>query len=749
MTDPSPAAQLRDLLLEIQGRAILNGQSMTLAKIVERAGRGSAGYLSDVRNGKRVPSPEMAFGLASAMGATSNEARRVLRLAEQAQAIRAAGPIARRVPNLLKPAPQGFVGRDDDLNVLSSLTGALRRGAPRPSITRVSGLGGIGKTWFVLHWAHRNLGRFPDGQLYADMRGFVDGAAPVTAEEVLPRFLRALGVAAASIPEDPEDQVVLYREATRGRRLLVVLDNVAESAQVEALLPDGPSAVVVTSRNHLRELLTDHTASAMQLDGLTDEEARALLGAETVAARAAAEPRALNELVRMCTGVPMALSIVRAQAVIQAGWPLREVVAYYRDGAAPGDLHRIFWSGYRGFGPELRTAFLMAGLSPRPEVDVAGVASMLRRSAAATGELLATLVGKSLLEHPASGRYRMHDLLRSFAVSRAAEDLTEAERDAARWRLAASLRAGAHVGECRLSPHRPVIALGDPGPGVVAQQPGDDAMEWFEGHYPDLAALQDEAETRGWDAVVWQLAWCLDDYHYRRGLVGAHQRAWRRGLAAAQRTGDPAAIALARLCLGNILTRTEQHEEAGVLLQAALAYFEKAGDVANLAQTHRALQLGPNDAGKLHHAQLALALFREVGDPVWIAIALNALGESLALVGDTEGAREHCRQALELHRELENESGEAAALDSLGIAAAKAGDLVEAEEHYREAEEHYRNLKNFFSVANTLIRLGEVLAAMPGRDQAARKAWTQAVELLEDQGRDDEADEVRGRLDRR
>jgi tetratricopeptide (TPR) repeat protein len=754
MPDSGPAEHLRHLLNEIRVRTTTANRPMTFETIARRAGTGSAGYVSDVLKGKRLPEPATAASFARAMNATPGEVDRVTRLAGQARVVHAAKPVAIVVPRMLKPPPRGFVGRSDDVNVLSSLADLLHRGPRERTITRVSGMAGVGKTWFVLSWAHRNLTAFPDGQLYADLRGFSRGPGRARPPEVLPRFLRALGVASA--PEDPDDQALLFQEITRKLRLLVVLDNVDGLDQIEPLLPDGPSTVVVTSRNHLRDLVIRYQAGAMQLAGLSDAEARALLRAAPVAARAGRDPHSVDELIRICAGLPMALSIVRSQAVIQSEWPLSEVVAFYRDAPAPveamtsaeesADLRRIFWSEYRSFSPEVRAAFHLLGLCPGVEVDLAGMASMLRRPPAEAADLLHTLVARSLLEQPARDRFRMHDLVWSFAAARAAAEVPPPEQVAARRRLATSLLAGAHSAQRELSPHRPAIMLDDPGPGVVALQPSGGAMEWFDAHYTALLALQRYAVEQGWDAIGWQLAWSLDDYHYRRGLMGAHERAWRTGLAAAERSGDPRATALARLCLGNILTRAARHDEATALLEAARAWFEEHDDVVNLAMTHRALQWGPDGRDELRHAEKALTLFRRHGDPVWIAIALNAYGETLVRCGHVEQARRHSEEALELHERLGNDSGMAATLDSLGIAATAAGDLLEAEARYGRAIELYLAQRNLSSAANTLVRLGEVLAATPGRTAEARATWDRAAGMLEEQGRDDEADRVRRRI---
>jgi len=208
-------------------------------------------------------------------------------------------------------------------------------------------------------------------------------------------------------------------------------------------------------------------------------------------------------------------------------------------------------------------------------------------------------------------------------------------------------------------------------------------------------------------------------------------------------------VALARLCLGNIEARSRHHEEAVVLLTLAQEHFEKTGNIANLAQTHRAMQMSAGSRGRqwqLRHAKRALELFEQVGDPVWVAVALNAVGETYVELGQLDEAQKYALRALAVHRELGNASGVAATLDTLGMVAEAAGDLTGAADYFRQACQQYRLLKNFQYVAVTLTELAAVLARLPGQQDAARTAWEEAAALYEEQGRTAEAAEARARI---
>ncbi|MFF5292168.1 ATP-binding protein [Paractinoplanes globisporus] len=740
-----PHADLLSLLAVLTHRAFHppSGPPATRGGTARRAGM-STGHLSDVLNGRKVPRPETARRLAEALGATPEEATRAFHLAESAQDSMANARTARRIraPRMLKPAPTGFVGRPGDLAALSAAAGVEGRKAATRTLTVVSGQPGVGKTWLLLHWAHGLTRKWPDGQLYADLRevGSIG--------EVLHRFLFALGVPPRSIPEDVGDQTIQYHELTAGRRLLVALDNVTADQEIGPLLPgDGPSTVVVTSRHKRPDLLSAHNARILHLDVLTDAESHELLASRVGRARVDAEPDAVRDLIRRCGGLPLALSVIAARAAVHATWPLAQVV----ERLFTSDTSTIFSSSYAAFDPPARLAFRTLGLGVGVDIELEAAASLLGRPEPETRVVLTELGDAGFLEEPVRGRFRMHELMRSFAAERAVTEVPAGERAAAERRLADFYLGGAYQGERLLSPERPPIALAEPAPGVVTRRhaSADAALRWFGDNDGNLPAVQELAAERGWHTVVWQLAWSLDNYQYRCGLVARHDETWQRGLAAAERAGDPRPLALARLCLGNIRARQGRHREALALLEPARVQFATVGDRPNLAQAHRALGFaweGRDAVRQLHHTEEALRLFREVDNPSWVAIGLNALGETYVGLGRHQRAELICEQALDLHRRLRNRSGEAATLDSLGIVAEASGRLVQAAERYAAAAAVYRELRNLSSEANTLTRLGHVLLALAGREEEGRSSLLRALVMYAEQGRAADADRVLGLL---
>jgi tetratricopeptide (TPR) repeat protein/transcriptional regulator with XRE-family HTH domain len=752
-------ADLRDLLLLLLDRAVhpRTGRPLTRARIAQNAGI-SSGYLSDVLSGKRSPRPDTARRLAQAMRADEAEAQRAYDLAESLQTTARRDRIARRVkvPRLLKAAPTGFLGRPNDLAHLSRLADVAGRARQRRTVSLITGQPGVGKTWFVLHWAQQRLTKWPAGQLYADLREF----ASIT--DVLHRFLFALGVPSRATTADLGDLTTLYREVTADRQLLVILDNVTGLDEIEPLLPgDGPHTVVVTSRNRLHTLLSAHNAGTMHLDVLTDQESRAILIARAGAARAESEPDAFATLIAMCAGLPYALSLVGARAALHPGWPLSQVVDLVRSRRPAGgrdavlDLAAIFRSGYDSFPPEVRHALRMLGLGVDAEIGLTSAAALLGRAEPETYDLLIQLNDASYLEQPAYGRFRMHELMRAFAAERAEAEETPDDREAARRRLAESLLYSAYLGELQLSPDRPQIGVAEPAPGLACFRPRSEreALEWFDSHETDLLTTQRVAAEHGWHAIVWQVAWSLDDYRYRRGLLAGHAATWVRGLAAATVAADPEAQALARLSLGNIRARQGRRAEAVGLLEPAREHYESTGDLMNLAQVHRALGFAHAAAADLQrelvHVERALALFTRMGRTRWVAIELSALGEIHARLGDLVSARHFCEQALDLHRQQGNRSGEAATLDSLGVVAEAEGDLDRAARSYLDSAAIYHDIGNVASEADTLFRRGKVLMALPAGAEEGRAVLRRALDMFTAQFRPESAAEVEAYLELR
>jgi hypothetical protein len=301
------------------------------------------------------------------------------------------------------------------------------------------------------------------------------------------------------------------------------------------------------------------------------------------------------------------------------------------------------------FEPPMRRAICLLSTASVTELGVDAVAALLGLPARDVDDCLHEFEGTGLLQRTASSRYFMHPLVRLYWLHQAPEVLDADDAQSATRRLVDFLLHTAFDGERLLSPQRPAIMLtgttseAEPAPLRTAV----DAMRWFDAENATVSAMQQAASEQGWDTAVWQLAWSMDDYLYRRGLAEPHRRAWRLGLEAAERLEDPRIIALAHLCLGRVTKETYHLEQALRLIPD--------DDLVSRAQAHRVMALvlehGPGTRRSLHHAVAALRLFRVLELSVWEAVQLNAIGEQVAALGHADTARVFCRKALRLFRE--------------------------------------------------------------------------------------------------
>ncbi|MFG1886192.1 BTAD domain-containing putative transcriptional regulator [Micromonospora sp. NPDC049102] len=676
-----------------------------------------------------------------------------------------------RPPAQLPSAPAWFTGRAAALRQLDALlpaepTGDARDGGPCRAvvISAIAGTAGVGKTTLAVHWAHRVAHRYPDGQLYVNLRGFdLDGRA-VSPGEALRGFLEALHVPPPRMPSDLPGQAALFRTLLADRRVLVLLDNARDDEQVRPLLPGSSgSLVVVTSRNRLTGLVVNAGAHPVTLDLLPPTEARELLAGRLGRGRAARDTAALDEIARRCAGLPLALAVVAARAVGQPDVPLTALAAELRDtdserltalatGDPMTDVRAVFSWSYRALAADSARLFRLLGLHPGPDVGRAAVASLAGLPPARVGPLLADLTRANLLTERTSGRYAMHDLLRAYAWELCQDADPEVERTAARRRLFDHYLHASHAADHLLDPYRLArpAALPPPAPGVtVGDRPEHAwATAWFAAEHHVLLACVEQAADTGLDRHAWTLAAALTTYLDRSGHWPELAGAQRTALAAALRRGDLAGQALAHRGLAIACTWSGDHEAAHRHYQRDLELYRELGDDTGRAHTHLGVSWVLARQGRLRAAldetRLALDLYRATDYRVGQAKALNNLGWMHARLGEPGPALHCCQAALRLHEQTGDRHGAALTWDSLGYVRHGLGDHDQAADCYRRALALHRELGDRYDEAEVLDNLGDGLRAAGDLD-AARRAWREALTIF-DELRHPDADRPRAKL---
>jgi DNA-binding SARP family transcriptional activator/tetratricopeptide (TPR) repeat protein len=664
-------------------------------------------------------------------------------------------------PRELPSAVPGFTGRSAELQALTRLLDRSGEHAPGTVVvSAIGGTAGVGKTALAVYWAHQVAERFPDGQLYVNLRGY-DPGEPVPASDALAGFLRALGVPGQDIPPEAGERAARYRSLLAGRRVLVVLDNAGSADQIRPLLPGTPACtVLVTSRDALPGLVARNGATRLDLDVLPLAEAVALLRT-LIGARVDAEPDAAAELAAQCCRLPLALRVAAELATSQPAVPLAALTDELADlrtrldlldaGGDPGtQVRAVFSWSYRHLDANTARTFRLLGLHPSPDLDPYAAAALAAATVPQGRRALDVLARAHLIQPAGQGRYSMHDLLRGYARELATAVDAGEEQRAALTRLFDYYLYSAATAMDTLYPagrhRRPRIP-----PSATTAPPLADAAaarEWLDTQRASLVAVTVHTAGHGWPAHATQLAVILYRYldyggHYPEAIIIQSQ-----ALRSARRTGDHAAEVSVLNYLGSAYLHQGRYRQASDYFKQALIRCREIGDQPRAARAlgnlgnASFLQGGYDQA--LGRYEQALALYRETGDVSGEAIVLNNMSVIDRRQGRYQQASGRSHKAAALARKIGDRDTEAYALAALGGTDLQLDRYKEATTHLQQAVCIFREKGNRYGEAEVLTRLGDIDLRL-GRYQGANGRLRQALALHQETGeRSGEANALNG-----
>ncbi len=667
-----------------------------------------------------------------------------------------AQPVTPDIPRQLPRDLAGFTGRADQLRMLDATLPSLTPTV----ITAIAGSAGVGKTALAVHWAHKVADRFPDGQLYVNLRGFDAVGTPMSPSEALRRFLDALGATPTRIPTDLEAQTALYRSLVADKRILLVLDNAQSAEQVRPLLPGSASCLVlVTSRNRLAGLVVTTGARPLFLDVLAPEESREFLAARVGKHRVSVEREAVEEIIARCASLPLALAIAAAQATLNPEQPLAVLAEQLRSaynaldafGSVDDqltDLRAVFSWSVLQLSPATARLFQLLGAHPGPDISAAAVASLAGLSSEAAQLLLTELVDAHLLSEHSPDRYMFHDLLRAYASE--LQLAHAAEVDTALQRLLDHYLHTAYGANRLLEPMRNPISLDSPVPGVMPEDltGAGAAMGWLTAEHHVLTAMIRYSAKAGFAVHTWKLAWCLSTFLDWQGHWTDLTEVHELSLDVTKASADPEGVAYAHHGLARAHVSLGHFDNAETHLRLALQLRSDIGDIIGQANAHMALCLVKHRQDRipdaLTHSQEAYVLFKQANHKVGQAAALNSLGWFHVQAGDYERGLAYAERALSVFQELGDRQAQADVWHSIGYARRGNGQLRKAIECFRNAAGLYFSIGHRYHEAGALNQLGDTLRRN-NDEKAARKAWRRALGILSDLGHPD-AEEVRSKL---
>jgi tetratricopeptide (TPR) repeat protein len=575
-----------------------------------------------------------------------------------------------RAPAQLPPDVADFTGRREQASRLAGLLAPPARGARTATpVVTVAGKGGVGKTALALHVAHRVARRFPDGQLHADLRG-VEGERAAQPADVLAGFLRGLGVAGADVPESADDRARMYRALLAGRKVLVLLDNAADEAQVRPLIPGSAGcAVLVTGRSRLSGLEGGVSES---VDVMEPAQALALLAKVAGPARVAADEAAAARIARLCGFLPLALRVAGARLASRPSWRLDWFADRLGDERNRLNLLKVgdmevrasLALSYRSRDDRDRHAFRMLGLLRAGAFPAWNLAALTGADPADAEDAVEALVDAELLEtagvdSAGPARYRFHDLLRDYARERLAAEESEQARAAALRRLVGAYLAAAREASAAIQPGTPHTPADDDGgavPGPAADAVRADPRAWLSSERDALVSLVAQAAEAGLADQAWRLAEPLAALFHWRADWRDWEQTHRTALDAAGRAGSVLGQAVIRCSLGVLCREQGRFDEAVELLTGAGAAFDALGDEHRRAVARRNLADAHRYSGHLDDAiaefAASLEVFERYADLRSAAGALGGMGDALRGLSRWADAQSRLEGSLALYRRL-------------------------------------------------------------------------------------------------
>ncbi|WP_229399260.1 BTAD domain-containing putative transcriptional regulator [Micromonospora okii] len=654
----------------------------------------------------------------------------------------APAPAHRPVPQQAPAPPSGFVGRATELGTIGAALagGGPEEGQVSPHIVMLSGAAGVGKTALALKAAHQLRAAYPDGQLYVDLRGGAGVAvAPI---EVLGRFLRALGVPARQVGADEAEASAALRSELADRRMLLVLDNAREAAQVRPLLPGpGHCDVLVTSRWRLPGLAD---ATVVDVATLPLPDAVKLIS-DAAGRRPPTDPRSTQEVALACGKLPLALRIVAARLANRPAWSADDLARRLRDvngrlaelSAGDSSVLASFQLSYQELSEAARRAFRLCALHPGDDFGLDATAEALNLDPVAADAVVCELLDGNMLLQSTAERFRFHDLLGLYAGKLLAAG-DPGERDAARGRLHAWYLEHLIAAMGHVSPHAvqlPTTVTGRAGAFAGQEQ----ALEWLDREAAGLVALVEQTAEPGQEPVSWQVADQLRGYFLVRRHVDRWLRTAEAGLRAATKAADDAAQAALLISRGQAMWALGRHREAlddyraGALLAESCAWREAAAYLWHTSGVVQAEQGMLDDAQESYRRALALCGDESAG--YVRSLALSGLGAMYVDQGRLRPAAECFTAALRLNQRAGREASALSARGNLGMVLRQLGELDQAETCLTAALAGYRRRSSMhgeLSILDEISQLHRQRGAPAAAASAAREGYDVAL-IVRDQ----------------